>query len=237
VHDQRQARRLPLASFSLDGRDMERQMPRLIVNSEEQPPANGPESWGHLLVRLEQEADSRGDVVTEVRFDGVAEPTFWQPAQAARALAGVALIEVMTAPQSGVLDEALVQGAMAAGTLAAAAIQTGAEFRSDPAAANQRLVELCQGVRSLISLSSAAATAVGVSLEQHHWSGRPGSIQMADLGRQLESIIEAQQSQDWLTVADILEYDFHPALNAWLPVFETLRATAPAAAAELKEFA
>jgi hypothetical protein len=213
---------------------MEQQMPRLIVNSEEQMPAEWPESWGPLLSRLEQEAVSRGEVVTEVRFDGVDEPTFWQPAQVDRPLLDVALVEVMTAPQGGLLDDALVQGAVAAGTLAAAAIETGEAFRgTNPATANQQLADLCDGVRSLIALSSAAATAVGVRLDEQDWNGRSGSKQMADLGRQLESIIEAQQSQDWLTVADILEYDFHPALNAWRPVFETLRTAASPASKPL----
>ena len=204
-------------------------MPRLIVNSEEQMPAKWPESWGLLFGRLEAEAVSRGEVVTEVRFDGVDEPTFWQPAQVERPLLHVALVEVITAPQGDLLEDALLQGAMAAGTLAAAAIETGAAFRgTDPATANQQLADLCDGVRSLIALSSAAATAVGLRLDEHDWNGRSGSKQIADLGRQLESIIEAQQSHDWLTVADILEYDFHPALNAWQPVFETLRSAAPA---------
>jgi len=213
---------------------MEQQMPRLIVNSEEQMPAEWPESWGPLLSRLEQEAVSRGEVVTEVRFDGVDEPTFWQPAQVDRPLLDVALVEVMTAPQGGLLDDALVQGAVAAGILAAAAIETGEAFRgTNPATANQQLADLCDGVRSLIALSSAAATAVGVRLDEQDWNGRSGSKQMADLGRQLESIIEAQQSQDWLTVADILEYDFHPALNAWRPVFETLRTAASPASKPL----
>jgi hypothetical protein len=213
-----------MASFSLQASPMERQMPRVVLNTEEQSPRNMPESWGQLLGQIELEAVSRGQVVTEVRFDGVEEPTFWEPTQTGRALGDFQLVEVSTADQSDLLEDALLQGAMAAGTLAAAAIQNAGAFRSaDIHAANQQLAELCEGVRSLISLSNVAATAVGLRLDQHQWDGRSGSEQIADLGRQLESISEAQQAQDWLTVADILEYDFHPALNAWLPVFDTLR--------------
>ena len=31
----------------------------------------------------------------------------------------------------------------------------------------------------------------------------------------MDSLLTAQQSQDWITVADILQYDVEPALRRW----------------------
>jgi hypothetical protein len=205
-------------------------MPRLVVNNEEQPLENAVGSWGEVLSRLEHDAVARGEVVTEVRFDGVDDPTFWQPWQVNRTLGDIAAIEVQTASQSHLVNEALAQGVTAAGTLAAAAIEIGTMFRANQVTtANQRLSELCQGTSSMIGLSNTAATALGLQLDALEWNGQTGSVQISALVQLLESIIQAQQAHDWLTVADFLEYDLNPALIAWLPVFETLSSAATAA--------
>lgn len=38
----------------------------------------------------------------------------------------------------------------------------------------------------------------------------------------LETLISAQASEDWVTVADILEYDVEPAIRRWAAVLEDL---------------
>jgi hypothetical protein len=218
-----------VASFWLGVVPKERYMPRLLVNNEEQPLENGCGSWGEVLSRLDRDAVARGEVVTEVRFDGVDDPSFWQPSQVDRVLSGIAAIEVQTASQSHLVSEALAQGVSAAGTLSAAATEIATMFRDNRVTtANERLAELCEGTGSMITLSNTAATALGLELDVLEWNGRTGSVQIAALVHLLESIIKAQQTHDWLTVADFLEYDLHPALIAWLPVFETLSSAAAA---------
>ena len=39
----------------------------------------------------------------------------------------------------------------------------------------------------------------------------------------LETLVSAQSTQDWLTVADVLEYDMEPELRAWLECFESIK--------------
>ncbi len=205
-------------------------MLRLVLNDEEHLVENMPECWGELLDGLEQDAGGRGEVVTAVRFDGVDEPTFRDEARTTRGLTDVDLIEVETQTRGDLIDEALAQGAVAIDSLAAAVGQTGEAFRgADLVGANQRLAELGMAIRSLISILSTGAGALGVSLDRMDWNGRPVSVQLGELIGQLESIIDAQQAHDWLTVADILEYDFQPALATWRPVFDALRAAIPAA--------
>jgi hypothetical protein len=205
-------------------------MLRLVLNDEEQSLENMPENWGELLEGLDQRAGERGEVVTAVRFDGVEEPTFRQPARTGLVLRNVELVEVETAAPGDLIDEALARASLAVATLATAASQTGESFRGpDLAGANQQLAELGEGVRSLMAILDAGATALGVSLDRLQWNGRPVSSQLGELTGQLESIIDAQQAHDWLTVADILEYDFQPALTTWRPVFDALRTAIPAA--------
>lgn len=186
-----------------------------------------PQFWGDLLAGLEHDAATRGEVVTAVRFDGVDEPTFREPVQIARDVRGFEVIEIRTENPRALLDDVLGHGASAATALAAAAGRTGEAFRgSDLAQANQGLSELGDGIRTLTDILATSAGVLGVPLHQMEWNGRVVSDRLSELVGQLESVVEAQQAQDWLTVADILEYDFQPALAAWRPVFESLRTPA-----------
>jgi hypothetical protein len=201
---------------------------RLKLNNAEQVRENVPLVWGELLEGLDLDANRRGEVVTAVRFDGVNQPTFRHPTEVVRALADVQLVELETATLGDLLDEALAQGAAAAGALASAAGEIGSAFRgANPVEGNCRMPEFGDGIRSLIWILGAVANAREVSLDQMASNGRAMSTQLAELTAQLVAIVEAQQAEDWLTVADILEYDFKPALQAWQPIFEGLRTPTP----------
>jgi hypothetical protein len=203
-------------------------MIRLMLNDSELPMAIVPARWGELLTGLEKSANERGEVVTAVRFDGVDEPTFGEPAAFDRALDDVQLIELETATPSDLLDDALAQGALASEALAAAAGQIGTAFRgADITGANLRMAEFGNGIRSIVWILTTAAAARHLSLDLMVSNGRSLSDQLVELTDQLASIVEAQQAEDWLTVADILEYDFKPSLLAWQLVFEGLRSPVP----------
>jgi hypothetical protein len=195
-----------------------------MLNNAEQPSTDLPENWGELLQSLDRDANNRGEVVTVVRFDGVEEPTFRQPGQSARALDEVSVIELETATPARLLDDALMQAALAAGVFAAAAGQIAWAFRrGDLGAAHPRLTELGEGIRGLTWVVGTAAATRGVSLDQAASNGSAISTQLAELTGQLGSIVEAQQAEDFLTVADLLEYELQPALYSWQVLFEALR--------------
>ena len=206
-------------------------MQRLIVNGTERRLENVPEYWGNLLEWVEQDAAARAEVVTEVRFDDVEQPAFRHAALGQCPLSELDSIEVETASKRALIDDALAHGVMSAHALAAAAKETTGMFRNgNVAAANQRLAEFGDGIRSLLVLVSAVSAACGATLDQLDVSGRTMSAEVNALVQQLETLVEAQQAQDWLTVADILEYEFEPALGTWRSMFEGLRVRTAAGA-------
>lgn len=202
-------------------------MPRLTLNDVQQSSVNLPEFWGELLEGLEQQAGTHGEVVTAVRFDGVEEPTFREPDQARRGLAALASIEVETATRRALVDDALTQGWSAAEALATAAGKTSETFRTGGiASANRHLSDLGEGIRTLLAVLGTVSDALGVSLDQFESGGRPVAAHLAQMVEQLEWMIQAQQSHDWLTLADILEYDVQPSLTSCREVFDALRTQA-----------
>ena len=51
----------------------------------------------------------------------------------------------------------------------------------------------------------------------------PSEAALEQLVSLLESVVTAQAANDWLTVADILEYDLHPKLQEWFEKFDEVR--------------
>jgi hypothetical protein len=221
VAPERRARPAPAPAWlSLD----DTVMPRLMLNDVEQPLETMPDSWGELLDRLDRDADGSGHVVSVVRFDGVDEPTFRGDVEVRRTVAGIDLIEVETVPFRTVIDDALSKGAPAAASLAAGAIEIAKAFRqTEVDDAHRRLAELGEGIRAMTSMLALGADRLSVALDSLQWNGRTVPDQLTELVRLLESLAQAQTSRDWLTVADILEYDLEPTLATWGPVFEDLR--------------
>jgi hypothetical protein len=197
---------------------------RLIINQREEMLSNVPEFWGDLLRRLEDDAAARGELVSAVRFDGVDDPSFPDPSRRGRPLSEVGTIEVETETPHALVQSALTEGESSAQTLAAAALAAANAFRTgDASTGNARLADFGEGVRFLIAILDTVVTALNVTLDSLESDGRPVTAHLAELMKQLESMIAAQQSRDWATVADILEYELHPSLGAVRAVFSLLK--------------
>jgi hypothetical protein len=199
-------------------------MRRVSVNGIQQPFENLPDYWGKLLERIDRDADLRGEVVTAVRFDDVEQPAFREEALCACPLAELDSIEVETTARRALIDDALAHGVISCQALATAARDARALFRAgDAAAACRTLVEFGEGIRSLVVLVGAVAAACGTAFDSAETKGRSVSDDVHALIRQLEDVVAAQQADDWLTVADILEYEFEAGLEGWRARFSALR--------------
>jgi hypothetical protein len=198
-------------------------MRRLSVNGIQQPFENLPDYWGKLLERIDRDADLRGEVVTAVRFDDVEQPAFREEALACP-LTELDSIDVETTARRALIDDALAHGVISCHALATAARDARALLRAgDAAAACRALLEFGEGIRSLVVLVGAVAAACGTAFDSVETKGRSVSDDVNALIRQLEDVVAAQQADDWLTVADILEYEFEAGLEGWRARFSALR--------------
>jgi hypothetical protein len=203
-------------------------MQRIVVNGVQDPTAIVPKHWGELLDHLDRVAGAGGTVLTAVRFDGVEQPSFRDPEAASRRLDGVSLVEAEAVSPATLLDDSVREATAAATALAAGAERVGEAFRGfDVSRANQDLQELAQGIGTLVAIAQALSQAVGVSLDTVGCAGQTAGQMVNTLTRQTDELIGARESGDWITVADIIEYDLAPLLHQWPGVFEALR-TRPA---------
>jgi hypothetical protein len=183
------------------------------------------------LIDRTEAADGR--MVTAARFDGVDEPTFREPALADRSLAGIGRVEVESRPASVVVAESLQQAGQALTALHASTLELADLFRGhQPTAANQYLIELATALRVFVGVVAAASEALNVDMQTLRVGDRQVKDILDALGTSLEAMLPAQTGEDWLTVADILQFDVAATLEDWNIVLGGLNEIAAAASKE-----
>ena len=175
-----------------------------------------PKTWGELLARLDEQAAADGVVLSVARFDGVEEPAFRETAVTARELAAMARIDVETSVPAALLRECLLEASGSLETLAVEAIELGALYRRhDVSPAHDRLKTLAGELGGLIGLVGMLAGPLQIDLAAIATDGMNGAEQLETLGATVDALVSAQDQADWLTVADILEYDLEPSICRW----------------------
>lgn len=195
-----------------------------LVNRQPQTLRSGLKTWGDLLEDLDLDCEADRRTVTEVRFDGVDQPSYRSLELARRPLSSMARIEVELLDRTRLLRNTLGAAGNSLPVLAASACRAAASFRgNDLAGAHHQLTSLVEAVRTLTILTVASATAAGTALEDLPCGANSGSDVLGGVGVVLDSLAQWQQGRDWTAVADGLEYDLAPALLQWGVVFDAMQ--------------
>lgn len=191
------------------------------VNGREYEALAGLTTWGQLLDALEQNVGIERAVVTAVRFGGVDQPSFRDPALLTQTLEAGGPIDVDTCRAHTLVDAAVETALNGLAPLAQAAQQTADAFRShDLADAHSRLADIVVTLQTLTTLTAAISQA----------SLTPRTVRSDDdcatlierLGQSLESLVMTATNEDWTSVADVLEYDMADLLPIWQAVLRAL---------------
>jgi hypothetical protein len=191
------------------------------VNGLEFNALEGFTTWGQLLDMLEQGVGPERPVVTAVRFGGVDQPSFREPMLLDQALEAVAPIDVDTCRADCYLAEAVESALTDLAPLLEATQVTADAFRShDIADANNRLAVVLATFQALTQLTAAVAESTLVPRSVRGDSGC--TAMLARAGQHLESLVTAASNEDWISVADILEYDITDLLPDWQAVLRVM---------------
>jgi hypothetical protein len=202
-------------------------MPTILLDDQVLDLAGDHQTWGELLAFLDGQLAPRDLIVTDVRLDGIDEPAFRDPQAVERPLGALATVEVASGTAASLMERCLAEAAGSVEPLCAAIAAVGEQFRGfDLAEANGGLIQIAESLSTLVGIVGAAGLALKVDLRQVMSEDRPVSSMVQEMSSFLGAMIEAQQAQDWITVADVLQYDVEPALRRWAPAFEAF-ATLP----------
>jgi hypothetical protein len=207
-------------------------MPNVFLNGSPCTFDPTPATWNDLLNGLDRQLESDGRAIAGVRFDGIDEPAFRDPALLARALTPSLMIEIDVEPQSALILRALNEAALSIPEISQAAVDLAANYRLvDVTQANAELGVLAEALSNLMALVGAASQVLRVDLlaAPAPEGGMPSAEVMPELDAALRALIEAHGGQDWITLADSLEYDVAPLVSRLSGLVEHLESCAAAA--------
>ncbi len=194
---------------------------KVVVDGVETVPGYPVQNWGELLDLLDQECASRGVVVADVAFDGVAAPSFREPGLVASAIAANR-IEVGTASQTELLLEAIDEAVGAARPMRPVAIELSVAFRSyEIERGNRDLAEFAPNLGALMTLAANIAKLAGVETSVDLNS--PAAISIGTLAGHIDTLIQARTAGDWIVVADILEVEVIAAIDGCVELLSAVR--------------
>ena len=198
-------------------------MTECLVNDVPIPVEIRPETWGELLDTLDQSLGRERRVVTAVRFDGVDEPSFREPAHAVRPLQPVAVVAVDAPEASRLLDDALAAAAGSLPSLADGARVAAAAYRRDAGDAHPQLASLMAAIQSLVALTAATAAAARVSRGDGRSADAAAGPACPSVEAAVATLVDRHSQGDWPGVADALEHDLAAAVLDWGQVLDTIR--------------
>ena len=197
-------------------------MTELFINDVPGQIGASPETWGDLLVSLDEETGRTGLLLTSARFDGVDEPSFRDVEVTARRLSDVRRVDVETATPSAFLRLCLLETIGPLSNAAEATTALSIRYRSfDLAGCHDGLVQLANELRGLTQLVATLGV-MQIDLGSFSSDGVSAADQLERFGAALDAVVTAQESEDWLTVADVLEYDLEPAIRRWIDLFSAI---------------
>lgn len=198
-------------------------MALIFVNNEPQALDKTPETWGELLHRLDEHASRSGVILSAARFDGVEEPSFREPAVTARTLKDVGRVDVHMAMPAAFLRECLLEAIQPLQETADTALRLATLFRGrDVSAGHEGLRTIAADLSAVAVLADMLSGPLAIDLSALSDEGFTAAQHLQQLGTTLDAMVEAQEAQDWLTVADLLEYDLEPAIRRWAALLTML---------------
>ena len=188
-------------------------MSQLVFNGNPSPISPALQCWQDLLTELESQQLGVDDVIASVHFDGDEVLQFRDSDALAVRLASVDEVRVVALSRDEVVRESIGQAESYLKSLGAAVLEVAELFRWHRLAeANAGLQELLSGIKLYVGLLR------GIDLSIQASSAPTNEFideVLNPMASTLEEQIKAQANQDWMLVADILEYELAAQLNGF----------------------
>ena len=180
-------------------------MQQLEINGINLSVSQGVQNWSQLLQELESKHLGRGQAISSVHFDGDEIIQFRDSEYLERPLHSIGEVKIEAKPLLSMAKDAVQDAQRYLVNLQASLADIADAFRNQLAEqANTKLSEAFQGIKLLLSLLEG----IELSLTGQYKSGNTRvENAVVDMAPTLESLIEAQTQQDWILVADILEFE------------------------------
>ena len=196
---------------------------KLLVNGKEETVSHMGETLGDLLLHIEKEGVPQGNVVRSIKIDGE-ESSPDLPAAQKTPLSEIATLEVEISTLSDIINKN-VDNADAYLIRLIPGIEKSVElFRmGNEQEANKFFINIIDGIDWLSQVLDMILTAKGISPDTV-FDGKSIQDRRATLVDLTQQMVGANKNQDWVLLADLLEYEILPYYQEWsslLPHFRS----------------
>lgn len=197
-------------------------MAQLELNGINFPISPSFNTWQDLLDDLETHRISKGKAISTVCFDGVEVPNFKKSEILIRALNTIGQIKIDIVNMQDIIQQAIrdVEGFKI--TIESSMIDIAEIFRRQQInEANPKLSELFQALKMFISLLKG----LELSLQGQEAQAAVDSVdnQVVELEPVLQAVIDAQNQNDWILLADIVEFELLAAISGFEKTIQALK--------------
>lgn len=198
--------------------------PRVLIDHREFT-AQPASTWADLLHQIEANLDERGDVISGVRFDGIEQANYRAAPTLRRPLEGIATIDIDAVPPQILLAQGLDEARSSIDHLRNGARDLAIGYRrGEIGKSTERLGVLAEAIGNLITIVGAAQNVLGVDLAATDVDGSVAAAIIGELDTAIAGVAEAAGARDWITLADLLEFDVAAALPRIGRVIDALSA-------------
>lgn len=171
-----------------------------------------------VLTKMVEEEDLENRIVTDVLVNNEAFSELYPHQAEDIEITGISRLEVRTVSMEHMAADILAELPKVIGIIAGGGRKVAALFRrSELAEAQEMLQDIVSVSRDFLTTVQVLRTAYGVSSELLDALGDR-------LGGLLGEMTEAMGNEDWMLVADLLEFEYLPACEGWRAVIDELRA-------------
>ena len=125
-----------------------------------------------------------------------------------------------------VADAFAENGHVQLGTIIEAAPKVAELFRvADEAEANEHYLVFLETLQLFLQMVVRVSELTNIDLEHIEADGLTAAKGMQDISRIIDEMLSVQEDQDWVLLADVLEYDLVPALQPWMKLLPELKAS------------
>ena len=196
---------------------------KLLVNGKEETVSCMGETLGDLLLHIEKEGVPQGNVVRSIKIDGQ-ESSPDSPEVQKTQLSEIATLEVEISTLSDIINKN-IENADAYLIRLIPGIEKSVElFRmGNEQEANKFFINIIDGIDWLSQVLDMILTAKAISPDTV-FDGKSIQDRRANLVDLTRQMVDANKNQDWVLLADLLEYEILPYYQEWsnlLPHFRS----------------
>ena len=195
---------------------------KLLVNGKEETFSYMGETLGDLLLHIEKEGLPQGNVVRTIKIDGQ-ESSPDTPEAQKTPLSEIATLEVEISTLSDIINKN-IENADAYLIRLLPGIEKSVElFRmGNEQEANKFFINIIDGVDWLSQVLDTILTAKAISPDTV-FDGKSIQDRQASLVDLTQQMVDANKNQDWVLLADLLEYEILPYYQEWSNILPHFR--------------